>query len=97
MKHKNTVTYIKITQIHNDVCKNNQTQRHEQQQNQLEKLFIGNLNVSVTIDYIYELFVSRTTKYFQSNLKCHLIVWTKNRFCFCYCTGSCKKLTFKVK
>ena len=87
MKHKNTVTYIKITQIHNDVCKNNQTQRHELQQNQLEKLFIGDLNVSVTIDYIYELFVSRTTKYFQSNLKCDLIVMDGQEIGFAFVTA----------
>ena len=31
------------------------------------KLFIGNLNVNVTIDNIYELFGLKTTKYLRSN------------------------------
>ena len=33
----------------------------------MDKLFIGNLNVNVTIDDIYELFGLKTTKYLRSN------------------------------
>ena len=44
------------TQKHDESYKNNRTQQLTQQQNQLDKLFIGNLNVNVTIDDIYELF-----------------------------------------
>ena len=55
------------TQKHDESYKNNQTQQHAQQQNQLGKLFIGNLNVNVTIDDIYELFGLKTTKYLRSN------------------------------
>ena len=55
------------TQKHDELCKNNRTQQHEQQQNQLGKLFIGNLNVNVTIDDIYELFGLKATKYLRSN------------------------------
>ena len=47
--------------------KNNRTQQLAQQQNLLGKLFIGNLNVNVTIDDIYELFGLKTTKYLRSN------------------------------
>ena len=57
MKHKNMTNY----------AKNNQTQQHEQQQNQLGKLFIGGLNVNVTIKNIYELFGLKTKKYLRSN------------------------------
>ena len=46
--------------------KNNRTQQHAHQPNQLGKL-IGNLNVNVTIDDIYELFGLKTTKYLRSN------------------------------
>ena len=46
--------------------KNNRTQQHAHQPNQLGK-FIGNLNVNVTIDDIYELFGLKTTKYLRSN------------------------------
>ena len=31
------------------------------------KLFVGNLNVNVTIDDVYELFGLKTTKYLRSN------------------------------
>ena len=55
------------TQNHDELCKNNQIQQHTQQQNQLGKLFIGNINVNVTIDDIYELFGLKTTKYLRSN------------------------------
>ena len=55
------------TQKHDELNKNNRTQQHEQQQNQLGKLFIGNLNVNVTMDDIYELFGLKTTKYLRSN------------------------------
>ena len=55
------------TQKHDELCKNNGTQQHEQQQNQLDKFFIGNLNVNVTIDDIYELFGLKTAKYLRSN------------------------------
>ena len=55
------------TQKHDESYKNNRTQQHAQQQNQLGKLFIGNLNVNVTIDDIYELFGLKTTKYLRSN------------------------------
>ena len=55
------------TQIHDELCQNNRTQQHELQQNQLSKLFIGNLNVNVTIDDIYELFGLKATKYLRSN------------------------------
>ena len=55
------------TQKHDELCKNNRTQQHEQQQNQLGKLFIGNVNVNVTIDDIYELFGLKATKYLRSN------------------------------
>ena len=52
---------------HDELCKNNRIQQLEQQQNQLGKLFIGNLNVNVTIDDIYELFGLKATKYLRSN------------------------------
>ena len=55
------------TQKHDEFYKNNRPHQHPQQQNQLGKLFIGNLNVSVTIDDIYELFSLKTTKYLRSN------------------------------
>ena len=55
------------TQKHDKSHKNNRTQQHAQQQNQLGKLFIGNLNVNVTIDNIYELFGLKTTKYLRFN------------------------------
>ena len=55
------------TQKHDESYKNNRTQQHAQQQNQLDKLFIGNLNVNVTIGNIYELFALKTTKYLRSN------------------------------
>ena len=55
------------TQKHYDLCKNNRTQQHEQQQNQLGKLFIGNLNANVTMDDIYKLFGLKATKYLRSN------------------------------
>ena len=42
MKHKSMMNY----------AKNNRTRQHEQQQNQLGKLFIGNLNVNVITNYI---------------------------------------------
>ena len=56
------------TQKH-ELHKNNRTQQHAHQQNQLGKLFIGNLNVNVTIDDIYELFGLKTTKY--PNIRMH--------------------------
>ena len=43
------------------------TQQHEQQQNQLGMLFIGNLNVNEKIDDIYDLFGLKTKKYLRSN------------------------------
>ena len=52
---------------YDELCKNNRTQQYEQQQNQSGKLFIGSLNVNVTIDDIYELFGLKTTKYLRSN------------------------------
>ena len=54
------------TQKH-ELYKNNRTQKLAQQQNQLGKLFIRNLNVDVTIYDIYELFSLKTTKYLSSN------------------------------
>ena len=48
-------------------AKNNRTRQHEQQQNQLGKLFIGNLNVNVITNYIQNLFGLKTTKYLCSN------------------------------
>ena len=54
-------------QKHDELCKNDRTQQYEQQQNQLGKCLIGNLNVNVTIDDIYELFGLKTTKYLRSN------------------------------
>ena len=55
------------TQKYDELCKNNRTQQHEQQQNQLGELFIKNRNVNVTIDHLYELFGLKTTKYLRSN------------------------------
>ena len=55
------------TQKHDELYKNNQTQQHAQQQNQLDKLFIGNLNVNVTVDNIYALFGLKTAKYLRSD------------------------------
>ena len=52
---------------YDELCKNNRTQQYEQQQNQSGKLFIGSLNVNVTIDDIYELFGLKTAKYLRSN------------------------------
>ena len=49
-KHKNKMNYIKITRHGNK--SSNKTNRK-----------IGNLNVSVTIDHIYELFGLRITEY----------------------------------
>ena len=49
------------TQKHDKLCKNHRTQQHEQQQNQSSKLFIGNLNVNVTSDDIYEIFGLKAT------------------------------------
>ena len=43
------------------------TQQHEQQQNQMGMLFIGNLNVNVKIDDIYDLFGLKTKKYLRCN------------------------------
>ena len=57
MKHKNRMNYTKY----------NRTQQHEQQQNNLGKIFIGILNVNVTIDDSNELFGFETTKYLRSN------------------------------
>ena len=57
MKHKNGMNYTKY----------NRTQQHEQQQNNLGKIFIGILNVNVTIDDSNELFGFETTKYLRSN------------------------------
>ena len=54
------------TQKHGELYKNNQTQQHVQQQNQFGKLFIGNLNVNVTMDDIYELFCLKTKKCMRS-------------------------------
>ena len=56
-----------MKQRHDELYKNNRTQQHEQQQNQLGKLFIGNLNVNVTVNYIYELVGLKTTKCLRSN------------------------------
>ena len=55
------------TQKHDKLYRNDRRQQQEQQQNQLEKLFIANLNVNLTIDNIYELFDLKTTKYLRSN------------------------------
>ena len=57
MKHKNGMNYTKY----------NRTQQHEQQQNNLGKIFIGILNVNVTVDDSNELFGLETTKYLRSN------------------------------
>ena len=48
------------TKRHDELFKNNWTQQYEHQQNQLDKLLIGNINVNVTIDDIYELFGLQT-------------------------------------
>ena len=56
-------TKNKVMKQKHELHKNNRTQQHAHQQNQLGKLFIGNLNVNVTIDDIYELFGLKTTKY----------------------------------
>ena len=74
--------------------KHNRTQLHEQQQNQLGKLFIGNLNANVTIEDIYELFGLKTTKYSLSN-NCVEMSLNHNGqtrdFCFRHCPRLCKK------
>ena len=55
------------TQKHDELNKNNRIQQHKEQQNQLGKLFIRNLNVNATIDHICELFRLKTTTHLHSN------------------------------
>ena len=68
-----------------------ETQKHEPQQNQLGKLFMGNLFVNVTVDDIYELFDLRTTKYLRSNIHVEMPLNRNGQTSFRHCPGPCKK------